>query len=188
MQELHSTQMEMARAVWRVCAVIVLCAFLIPLVGTVDGFRRELEFTKTGLDVVESSIFPLIKLVFYGAFAGIIAGFIWGKGRSFLRLSEGLLEEHYFFWEKEFFNRVDLRTVTNARKGVHLKYVSKGGVLRLPAFLFTRKGEKEPLDQETDEPETVPHILIPRGVPEAEIDRFFDQVTQEIKRLSTGRS
>ncbi len=185
MQELHSTQMEMARTVWRVCAILALLALIVPIMGTMDSLRFDLEFDKTVLDVIESSAGALIGLLFFGALDFVIAGFLWGKGRNFLRLVDGGLEEHYFFWWKEFFNRVDLRTVTNPRRGVHVTYGK--GVKVLPAFLFTEKGKAEPLDKETDEMEVIPFILIPRGVPEADIDRFFDGVKQEMKRLNGGR-
>lgn len=184
MQELHATQMEAARVVWRICSIVALLVFLIPLVGTIDDLRFELEFAKTALDVIESSAGALMGLLFFGVLDFVIAGFLWGKGRNFLRLVDGGVEEHYFFWHKEFFNRVDLRTVTSVRRGMHVKHAK--GVQLLPAFLFTEKGKVEPVNKETDEAEVIPYILIPRGVPDAEIDRFFDQVAQEIKRVNGG--
>lgn len=182
MEELHSVDLQTARVVWRVLAVVILLGLGMTLYIAVQDLRFNLAFSRDHVRALEEYVGAAVRFVFFGALGIVGAGMLWGKDRTFLRLSNGTLEEHWFFWEKECVNVVDLRTVTEVTYGDHTIYGYRGAQVR-SAFLFTDPQVSSLAHTDREKMENQPYILTPNGVPEANIKLFLEKIREEIKQV-----
>lgn len=180
MQELHSGTQETTRWLWRALTGFMVIVVFSSIYEMSEELIQAARLAPTVMDMVSAFGGAFIQLGFFVAIGGVAAGFMWGAGRSYVRLLNGYLEYHWFFWEWDCLRKADLRQFTEARIGMHT-IRRRGRSYSTPSILFTRR------DDAKGNGEGEEYIPLPKGVPEESQQLFLQSVNREIKQIRGGR-